>query len=109
MSPDFLLRNLTRADVALKGNLGYGSPIDIAGKINPLGKDLFADIKISFKDIELSPVTPYTNKFLGYPITKGKLNFDVAYLVDKRKLDSQNKVTIDQLTFGDKVESPDCN
>jgi uncharacterized protein involved in outer membrane biogenesis/outer membrane protein OmpA-like peptidoglycan-associated protein len=101
-------QDMTRADVALKGNLGYGSPIDIAGKINPLAKDLFVDIKISFKDIELSPVTPYTNKYLGYPITKGKLTFDVAYLVDKRKLESQNKVTIDQLTFGDKVESPDA-
>ena len=101
-------QDMTRADVALKGNLGQGSPIDIAGKINPLAKDFFADIKISFKDIELSPVTPYTNKYLGYPITKGKLTFDVAYLVDKRKLDSQNKVTIDQLTFGDKVESPDA-
>ncbi|MFZ3055411.1 MAG: DUF748 domain-containing protein, partial [Smithella sp.] len=101
-------QDMTRADVALKGNLGYGSPIDIAGKINPLAKDLFVDIKISFKDIELSPVTPYTNKYLGYPIIKGKLNFDVAYLVDKRKLDSRNKVTIDQLTFGDKVESPDA-
>jgi hypothetical protein len=101
-------QDMTRADVALKGNLGHGSPIDIAGKINPLAKDLFADIKISFKDIELSPVTPYTNKFLGYPIIKGKLSFDVTYLVDKRKLESQNKVTIDQLTFGDKVESPDA-
>ncbi|ESP62602.1 putative exported protein [Smithella sp. ME-1] len=101
-------QDMTRADVALKGNLGYGSPIDISGKINPLTKDLFADIKISFKDIELSPVTPYTNKYLGYPITKGKLGFDVAYLIDKRKLDSQNKVKIDQLTFGDKVESPDA-
>jgi hypothetical protein len=101
-------QDMTRADVALNGNLGHGSPIDIAGKINPLAKDLFADIKISFKDIELSPVTPYTNKFLGYPIIKGKLSFDVTYLVDKRKLESQNKVTIDQLTFGDKVESPDA-
>lgn len=101
-------QDMTRADVALKGNLGYGSPIDISGKINPLTKDLFADIKISFKDIELSPVTPYTNRYLGYPITKGKLSFDVAYLIDKRKLDSQNKVKIDQLTFGDKVESPDA-
>ena len=101
-------QDMTRADVALKGNLGHGSPIDIAGKINPLAKDLFADIKISFKDIELSPVTPYTNKYLGYPIIKGKLSFDVTYLVDKRKLESQNKVIIDQLTFGDKVESPDA-
>jgi flagellar motor protein MotB len=101
-------KEFSRADVTLKGNLGYGSPIDIAGKINPLAKDLFVDLKVSFTDIELSPVTPYSNKFLGYPITKGKLTFNVSYLIDKRKLDSQNKVLIDQLTFGDKVESPDA-
>jgi len=99
-------KEFSRADVALKGNLGYGSPIEIAGKINPLAKDLFVDLKVGFKDIELSPITPYSNKFLGYPITKGKLTFNVSYLIDKRKLDSQNKVLIDQLTFGDKVESP---
>lgn len=99
-------KEFSRADVALKGNLGYGSPIEIAGKINPLAKDLFVDLKVGFKDIELSPITPYSNKFLGYPITKGKLTFNVSYLIDKRKLDSQNKVLIDQLTFGEKVESP---
>ena len=101
-------KEFSRADVTLKGNLGYGSPIDITGKINPLGKDLYADIKVSFQDIELSPLTPYSNKFLGYPITKGKLNFNVSYLIDKRKLDSENKVLINQLTFGDKVESPNA-
>ncbi|MRR16769.1 MAG: DUF748 domain-containing protein [Deltaproteobacteria bacterium] len=101
-------QEITRATVDLKGNLGYGSPIDITGTVNPLAKDLFADIKISFKDIEMSPVTPYTSKFLGYPITKGKLNFEVAYLIDKRKLQAENKVFFDQLTFGEKVESPDA-
>ena len=101
-------QEISRAKVDLKGNLGYGSPIDISGTVNPLAKDLFADIKISFKDIEMSPVTPYTIRFLGYPITKGKLNFDVSYLIDKKKLTAQNKVFFDQLTFGDKVESPDA-
>ncbi len=101
-------QEISRATVDLKGNLGYGSPIDIAGTINPLKKDLFADIKISFKDIEMSPVTPYTVKFLGYPITKGKLTFNVAYLVDKKKLSAENKVFFDQLTFGDRVESPEA-
>ncbi|MBN1364645.1 MAG: DUF748 domain-containing protein [Syntrophaceae bacterium] len=101
-------KEITRADVTLKGNLGYGSPIDISGKINPLTEDLFVDIKISFQNIELSPVTPYSNKYLGYPINKGKLNFNVSYLIDKRKLDSENKILMDQLTFGDKVESPDA-
>lgn len=101
-------KEFSRADIALKGNLGYGSPIDITGKINPFSKDIYADIKVSFQDIELSPLTPYSNKFLGYPITKGKLNFNVSYLIDKRKLDSENKVLINQLTFGDKVESPNA-
>ncbi|MHB8137387.1 MAG: DUF748 domain-containing protein [Smithellaceae bacterium] len=101
-------QEISRARVNLKGNIGRGSPLSIAGTINPLKKDLFADIKISFKDLEMSQMTPYTIKFLGYPITKGKLNFDVSYLVDKRKLTAENKVFFDQLTFGDKVDSPDA-
>ncbi|MEE9911772.1 MAG: DUF748 domain-containing protein [Deltaproteobacteria bacterium] len=101
-------QEISRARVDLKGNIGYGSPLEIAGTINPLIKDLFADIKISFKNLEMSQVTPYTVKFLGYPIVKGKLNFEVSYLIDKRVLKAENKVFFDQLTFGDKVESPEA-
>lgn len=101
-------RAISRAKVYLKGKFGYGSPVEIAGTINMLIKDRFADINISFKDMEMSPVTPYTIKFLGYPITKGKLTFNVSYLIDKRKLTAENKVSFDQLTFGEKVESPDA-
>ena len=101
-------QEISRAKVKLKGNIGYGSPLYIAGTINPLKKDLFADIKINFKNLEMSQMTPYAIKFLGYPIIKGKLNFDVSYLVDKRKLTAENKIFFDQLTFGDKVDSPDA-
>ncbi|HUH66711.1 MAG TPA: DUF748 domain-containing protein, partial [Syntrophales bacterium] len=99
---------ISRATVDLRGNLGYGSPIEIKGTINPLIKDLYADMKVSFKDIELSPVTPYSSKYLGYPIMKGKLTFNVSYLIENRKLSAQNSVFLDQLTFGDRVESPDA-
>lgn len=98
----------SRAEVDLRGNLGRGSPVEITGTINPLVKDLYADIKMTFRDIELSPVTPYASRYLGHPILKGKLTFDVAYLVDRRKLDARNSILIDQLTFGDRVESPDA-
>lgn len=96
----------SRAAVDLKGNLGRGSPVEVAGRINPLIKDPFVDMKLNFKDIELSPMTPYSGKYIGHPIEKGKLTFDVAYRIDQRKLDAQNKVFFDQLTFGDRVESP---
>lgn len=98
----------SRADINLKGNLSYGSPIDIKGKINPLIKDLFADVKVDFRDVELSPVTPYSSKYLGYPITKGKITFAVQYFIENRNLTAKNKILIDQLTLGDRVESPDA-
>ncbi len=97
---------ISRATIDLKGDIGRGSPVEIGGRINPLVKDLYADIKMRFKDIELSQATPYAIRYLGYPIVKGKLTFDVSYLIDKRKLDAKNTIFFDQLTFGDKVDSP---
>ena len=96
---------ISRARVDLRGNLGYGSPVLIAGKINPLKGDLSLDLVVRFKDIELSPTTPYTSTFLGYPVSKGKLDLNVSYFIDKRNLKAENKVSFNQLTFGDKVES----
>lgn len=93
------------ADVDLRGNLENQSPLSITGVINPLRGDLLLDLKIAFTDIELSPFTPYANTFLGYSIDKGKLNLDLSYKIDKKALTSQNKLFLDQFTFGKHVES----
>ncbi len=93
------------ADVDLRGNLQNLSPLTITGKINPLRDDLFIDLKVSFKDIEISPFTPYSGTYLGYTVEKGKLYLDLKYRIEKKKLDSENKIFIDQFTFGGKVES----
>jgi hypothetical protein len=97
----------TTADVELRGKFGEQSaPVEITGKINPLKKDLYVDLKISFKDIELSPMSPYSGKYAGYGIEKGKLSLDLKYHIENRKLDAQNRIFIDQFTFGEKVDSP---
>lgn len=93
------------AEVDLRGNLENHSPMQITGRINPLRDDLFIDLKLSFKDIDLSPVTPYSGTYLGYTVEKGKLFLDLKYLIDKKMLSSENNVFIDQFTFGTKVES----
>ncbi len=96
------------ADVDLRGKLGAGTPLEITGKINPLAKDLFLDLGVDFRDIELSPLTPYSGRYAGYGIEKGKLTLNLSYHIEKKKLDAQNKVFIDQFTFGDRVDSPDA-
>ncbi len=93
------------ADVDLRGNLENHSPMQITGRLNPLRDDLFVDLKISFRDIDLSPITPYSGTYLGYTVDKGKLFLDLKYLIEKKQLTSENKVFIDQFTFGKKVES----
>ncbi|ACM19615.1 DUF748 repeat protein [Geotalea daltonii FRC-32] len=93
------------ADVDLRGDLDKHSPLQITGKINPLSRELFADLKVRFTDIELSPVTPYAGTYLGYEIDKGKLFLDLTYKIEKKTLNAQNKVFIDQFTFGKGVDS----
>jgi len=96
----------TTADVELRAKLNDYAPLEITGKVNPLREDLFVDLKVRMKDLDLSPTTPYSGTYAGYSIEKGKLSFDLKYLIVKKKLESQNNIFIDQFTFGDKVESP---
>ncbi|HWP24407.1 MAG TPA: DUF748 domain-containing protein [Candidatus Binatia bacterium] len=93
-------------DLDLKGQLDYAAPVQIKGKINPLSKELFLDIIADAREIELNPFTPYSGKYVGYGIEKGKLSFNVKYHLENRKLSGQNKIILNQLTFGEKIESP---
>lgn len=95
----------TRADVDLRGSLENQSPLQITGTVNPLRDDLFVDLTISFKDIELSPATPYSGTYLGYTIDRGKLFLDLKYHIENKNLQAENKIFVDQFTFGDSVES----
>ena len=98
---------LARADVDLSGRLGL-APLKVSGKINPLGGDAFTDLKVTFTGIELPPFTPYSGKFAGYTIDKGKLSLDLAYHLSARELAAENKVVVDQFYLGQTVESPDA-
>ncbi|HEY7218538.1 MAG TPA: DUF748 domain-containing protein [Candidatus Binatia bacterium] len=100
------LKPETPGDIDLKAKLDESAPVDIKGKINPLSKDLFLDIVADAREIELSPMTPYSAKYVGYGIEKGKLSFNVKYKLENRKLSAQNKIILNQLTFGEKIESP---
>src|SRR6185437_11392278 len=66
----------------------------------------FVDLKAKAEGVELTNLSAYSTKYTGYPITSGTLTVDVRYLLDQQKLTAENHILIDQLTFGDKVESP---
>lgn len=94
------------AELNLNGKLDDNAPVDIAGSINPLAPVAFLDIKAKADGVELTHLSPYSGKYAGYPITKGRLTVDVHYLLDQGKLTADNHIFIDQLTFGDRIEGP---
>ncbi|HTD73635.1 MAG TPA: DUF748 domain-containing protein [Steroidobacteraceae bacterium] len=98
----------SRAKVDLHGSVGEFSPVAITGEVNAFSARLYTDISMSFKNIELSTFNPYSGKFAGYNISKGKLSTELHYKVDGRNLDAQHHITVDQLEFGEKTESKDA-
>ena len=102
----FGTKSTTPAPVSLDGKINGSSPLNIDGSINPLAPTAFVDIKAKADAVELTGVSPYTIKYTGYPIIKGTLTVDVHYLLDTGKLTADNHIFIDQLTFGDHVDSP---
>jgi len=94
------------AEVDIRGKIGRQIPMEITGKVHPFKDNLFVDLKASLRDFNLSPLTPYSGTYAGYKIEKGSLSFDLKYLISGMKLDAENRVVIDQLTLGDRVESP---
>jgi hypothetical protein len=95
----------SRAKIDLKGQVDPYAPVTISGEVNALTAVLYTDIVMSFRNIELSTFNPYSGKFAGYNIAKGKLTTELHYKVDGRKLDAQHHIVVDQLEFGDKTES----
>jgi hypothetical protein len=101
-------KEVARAKVSLAGKVDKIAPVKIQGQINPLSETAYTDLKVLFDNVNLIAVSPYAGKYAGYPITKGKLYLDLIYQVSKNQLHGENKVVIDQFTFGEKTDSPDA-
>ena len=94
-------------DVAIAARVDRTAPVEISGRIHPFAKELSLDIAAKARDVDLPPLTPYSVKYAGYGIEKGKLTFDVHYRVENRKLAAENRLVLDQLTFNpQRVDSP---
>ncbi len=94
------------ATIELRGKAAGTALLDIKGQINPTAKPLALDLRARATDLELAPFSPYAGKYAGYAIERGKLSVDVSYKIDAvGNLDAKNQVTLNQLTFGEKIES----
>lgn len=97
------------ADLTLRGRAEGTAMLEIVGKLNPLVKPMALDIQGKVTALELPPLSPYTAKYAGYGIERGKLGMDVKYLITPDgQLSASNQIILNQLTFGDRIQGSDA-
>ncbi|MGY4639800.1 DUF748 domain-containing protein [Pseudomonas sp. TE24901] len=101
-------RQAKPASVNINGKVDRYAPVTIKGSVNPFDPMAALDIATSFKRVELTTLTPYSGKFAGFRIRKGRLNLDLHYVITKGQLKAENKVVVEQLQLGEKVDSADA-
>jgi hypothetical protein len=94
------------------GQLELEGDVDDYGMARALGQvDLFdptgfMDIRVQFRNVEMTRLTPYMATFAGRKIDSGKLTLDLRYQLKQRQLQGDNQIVIDRLALGERVESP---
>lgn len=97
-----------RARIDLKGKVDEFAPVLIQGQMSPLAAESYTDVALSFRNMDLIRFNPYSGRFAGYNIVKGKLSTELKYTIKDRALQAEHHVVIDQLEFGEATGSKDA-
>ena len=93
----------------LKGQvIDQYSPVSITGSMNLAGYDRQTDMRLSFRNIELPVFNPYSGRYAGYAIAKGKLTTELSYKIVNRALEADHHIVIDQLEWGQATNSKEA-
>ena len=94
--------------LALTGAVDQYGYVQIDGEMLPFDLANHIDIGVLFKNIDLTRLSPYSGKFVGYAISDGRLDLDLGYKVRRRALQGSNTVVLQTLTLGERIESPEA-
>ena len=94
--------------ISLEGRVDEYGLARVNGQVRISAPTDLADIGVIFRNIEMAPLSPYTVEFAGRKIARGKIDLDLRYKLDNRRMVGSNKIVIDELELGEKVPNPDA-
>jgi uncharacterized protein involved in outer membrane biogenesis len=96
----------TPARVELDGDVNEYGAATIRGSLDVFDPQHLMDLELDFRNIEMPDLTPYTVKFAGREIADGSLDVDLSWSIRDGRLEANNRMVINDLELGAKVESP---
>ena len=101
-------RRDARSQVELDGRVDEFGLARVRGQLNPFVPADNTDMNVTFKNIDMVSASPYSVKFAGYKIAEGKISLDLQYKVRDSQLEGNNHVVLDNMTLGERIDSPDA-
>ena len=96
----------SRANLKFEGSVGEYGLMRADGSIQPVAPKKFTDIAVSFRNVDMTQLSPYSATFAGRKIASGKISLDLQYKLNKSQLAGENKILLEKFTLGERVESP---
>jgi uncharacterized protein involved in outer membrane biogenesis len=94
-----------RATLKLAGQVDRYGEAKVDGSLLTADPTRFTDIKVAFRNVSMTSLSPYSATFAGRSIGSGKLDLDLQYKIDKSALLGTNQVLLRDFTLGDPVQS----
>jgi hypothetical protein len=96
----------SRAVAKLEGRVDEFGLARVDGSLAPFDPKGFMDLRVAFRNVEMSPLSAYSVTFAGRRIAAGRLALDLQYKIDQGALAGDNKVELRNFTLGESVEAP---
>ena len=95
-----------RAGVKLDGQVENYGLARVGGTINLFAPKVHTNLDVAFRNVEMTPLSPYSATFAGRKIESGRLSLDLQYRIEKSELQGENKMMLEKFKLGERVESP---
>jgi len=92
--------------ITLDGQVDSFGSAKVRGTLAPLAVTDDSVVLLSFQNIPISSLNPYSETFAGWRIDDGRLNVDLRYALKDKALDGQNKMVIQSIKLGEEVDRP---
>jgi hypothetical protein len=81
----------------VKGKDDYYTNFNVEGEVRPFAPQLAVDLKTKLSGFNMPPASPYLVQLLGYRITTGQLDSDVAMLIENNEMKGEIDLRMNQL------------
>jgi|GEM_PF-6994331 len=94
--------------IDINGAVDQYGLMKIKGSLLSAQPKVFTDIQVKFQNIDMTNLSPYTGKFIGYKLREGKMNIELDYKINDSQMQGGNRIILKKMKLGEEVDSEDA-